>query len=112
MWSPAHGCGGNGTCQHDRISQAQALATTTAACLSHGAMSMAMADQRVAEVEAALDKARGRTEMARALAALPEGGAGGDEDIVDVSEPYDAALHEAPPRPAAATVPAANLHPR
>ena len=62
--------------------------------------------RRITEAEAALAKARGRVEMARALAALPADA--GDEDIVDLSEPYDAALHDAPP-PAAA-MPAA-VHP-
>ena len=52
------------------------------------------ADHRVTEAEAALGKARGRAEMARALAALPADA--GDEDIVDLSEPYDPVLHEAP----------------
>lgn len=55
------------------------------------------ADQRLAEAEAALAKARGRAEMAHALATLPADA--GDGDIVDLSEPYDAALHEAPPPP-------------
>ena len=69
------------------------------------------ADQRVAEAEAAFAKARGRAEMAHALAALPEDA--GDEDIVDVSEPYDAALHDAPPPPPAAVLAAPDrLHNR
>jgi len=58
------------------------------------------ADLRVAEAEAALEKARVRVEMARALASLPADA--GDEDIVDLSEPYDAALHGHPPPAAAA----------
>ena len=50
----------------------------------------------------ALGKARGRVEMARALAALPADA--GDEDIVELSEPYDAALHgDQPPAAAVST---------
>ena len=52
------------------------------------------ADQRLAEAEAALAKARGRLEMARALATFPADA--GDGDIVDLTEPYNAALHDTP----------------
>ena len=60
---------------------------------AHKAEHLAVAaEHRIAEAEAALAKARGRVEMARALAALPAHA--GDEDIVELSEPYDAALHD------------------